>query len=216
MVYDIYATGFILGVLACVMAITLDKGKYPYNFINFEQRQGNLVMEVLKGREVRLKDGTKEFYLRPTIASAGLSALTAKNIQAQVPEKSLAIIKKGGGTSILTFSPSPNIYLPIAFSYNKDYIDMIVQDTDVRNWYRGTVERIIRMRLLNPQTNWEKYAPLIAFGTTLLCVVLIIIVLGYMSSNYAAAASHIDQVAKITQDLFRQASTAAAGSNVIY
>lgn len=215
------AMGALLAFAGAMIAIQVNKKSYPYTFLNIEERQGGIVTEILKGKEFVNKDGTKNFILKPTILDNGFGAIKGKKILTAIPDKALTLVKKSGGVLAITFSPAENIYMPIAILKDKEKIEMIVRDTDARNWYKYTLESMLRHKLLNPKTTWQERAPALIIGAGFVVIILFIIygtVLHPMLiSQNAELAGSVANAISAFNNLGTSASSAIGGAaNIPY
>ena len=208
--------GMMIAFALVIAMIEMQRRAYPYTFISIEERQGNLTSEILKGKEVTDKKGVKQFFLFKTFLSSGLGALfQRKPILANLPDKTMAIVKKSGGGMIIALNPADNTYVPVSVRNNSGTIELISQDIDIRNWYKYSLEQTMRMKILRPATAWEKWQPALIIMAGILCLIIIVVGNQVISNNTAAISGQLASVADAVNGLSGNVGGAISGSNLI-
>ena len=225
--WDIIAMCIGLGELIMfafvIIALQMSKKQYPVTFICLEERQGAMKVKTRKGFPIKdTKIGLKNYGLKKTVFEGGIQALFDRAYtMTQVPEKLFCMVKEGGGDMILTFSPAENVYLPIRLIRNDELVNMIIQDTEWRNWDKQTIEKYMMAKVLNPEKEgfWNKNPGAVIIGAGMICVILLIVsvgfVLPFLTSQNSAIASQVSSIWQQLDMVGASVGSAVSGVNVI-
>jgi hypothetical protein len=210
--------GMLIGVAVAIIMMIMSKRMYPYLYVNFEKRQGAYVGEILKGRMVKDKTGVEKFVLRRTVIDSGIAALFgAKDIIANIPERSMGILKKTGGMLVVSNNPIPNTYMPcnVEIKENPLTAEFIVKDIDPRNWYKITLEQQLKHTLLNPKSflGMHPEIKIIAAGVIFVMIMVIYaamlhpLLMQMMSDQAGAVLAFTDAINNLAASLGQAGTT---------
>lgn len=175
--YSYFGAGILLGLVSTVLIVFIQRRSWPIMMVNYEERQGGRLAKIYKVQKKTDKNNKTSYWAKPPVMFYGWKALATKPTIMPPPTYSDVTMLEGGGSLILSFSPTANLFLPIEMIVKEEGAKLVARFEILKTWFKSALVDQMKNKLLNPGIKWDKIMPLAMGGMLIIFMVMMIIVM---------------------------------------